>query len=147
MPLYTFFCRGVGCTEQFSDDPAMLVVNDSKNVVKFSKGHPDKKSILWRVQEDGDVDLDDTCTQYEDSATGASDDSDRKWYNCDDRNPCSNKNFEAGKTYFPAKDNEYFIQCGSGPPEPKCHVQACEPGSVWKQKLLTCIGKGQNYWK
>jgi len=241
--LHGTVCREVGCAEQYADAPALLVISNSVNVVKFNKGSG-RLSTLWRVQQDGDVDLDYNCIQVDNSyggpipeppsedspivtdpikkpsdgsttggkcltdsntgkrycedpsqccsqymycgpssdpdycgngclggpcwGTGAnppSEDRDDttgnsfdeeagedgssgvskyRTYNCDDRNPCTAANIRSGKTYFPAREPEYFVQCGGSPEQ--CYIQACGPGTVWEQSLLTCIGAGQNFW-
>ena len=68
--LHDTFYRQVGCAEQYADAPALLVVSNSENVVKFNKG-PGRLSTLWRVQQDGNVDLDYNCIQVDNSYSGS----------------------------------------------------------------------------
>jgi len=63
------------------------------------------------------------------------DEPDYETYNCDDRNPCTVENANAGKFYFANDAPEKFVQCSA---HQQCWVMPCGPGTVWDQSKLTC---------
>ena len=56
-------------------------------------------------------------------------------FNCDDRNPCTQENIDAGKFYFPNDDATKFVQCDQWG---GCFIMPCGPGTVWDPVAYTC---------
>ena len=56
-------------------------------------------------------------------------------YNCDDNNPCTPENIDDGNFYWPAEDDDHFVQCDE---HGGCFVMPCAPGTEWNQELETC---------
>jgi hypothetical protein len=63
-------------------------------------------------------------------------------YNCEDRNPCTVENSNAGRYYFTADDADKFIQCSEWG---ECSVLSCPPELVWNAASLTCDTREPNY--
>jgi hypothetical protein len=56
-------------------------------------------------------------------------------YNCDDRNPCTQENIDAGAFYFPSQDPTKYVQCSEWE---QCWVMPCPKGLVWDAGVNVC---------